>query len=422
MAFRELHSYLVRFCFVRAISLAVWGLGVLGPVLPTGDLSTNPLGCFRRINSSDLIQVFTNQLDLSLTFNYTIHMAHYLTLDAYNCFFRSIHAAHRGADAEEKMAFALHCTIQSIGAAWRDLKGDHIVVCLEGRSWRKDFYPPYKADRVVKRAARTETEKEEEALMFEGLTALIDFLTTKTNVTVLQHERLEADDLIGGWIQTHPNDTHTIISSDTDYYQLLAPNVNQFNGISQELHTIDGIFDKKGKRVIDKKTKLPKLIPDPKFILFEKCVRGDPTDNIFSAYPGVRAKSSKNKVGLQEAFEDKTAKGFAWNNLMLQRWVDHNGVEHKVIDDYNRNVVLVDLTAQPQDVRDCIYETISNAATALNRPMVGAQFLKFCGKFDLAKLSENATTYGAMLSAGYTPQAETFFKLSNGVQSAITID
>lgn len=54
--------------------------------------------------------------------------------------------------------------------------------------------------------------------------------------------------------------------------------------------------------------------------------------------------------------------------------------------------------------------------------MVGAQFLKFCGKFDLAKLSENATPYGIMLSAGYTPQAETFFKLQNGAPSDLKAD
>ena len=28
---------------------------------------------------------------------------------------------------------------------------------------------------------------------------------------------------------------------------------------------------------------------------------------------------------------------------MLQRWIDHEGVEHRVLDDYNRNVTLCDL-------------------------------------------------------------------------------
>ena len=33
-------------------------------------------------------------------------------------------------------------------------------------------------------------------------------------------------------------------------------------------------------------------------------------------------KGTKNKVGLIEAFEDRKNKGFNWNNMMLQRWVD----------------------------------------------------------------------------------------------------
>jgi 5'-3' exonuclease len=272
---------------------------------------------------------------------------------------------------------------------------------LEGRSWRKDFYKPYKANRAVARAALTEAEAEEDALFWEAFDNLKDFLREKTNCTVLQHPELEADDLVAGWISSHPNDHHTIVSSDTDFHQLLATNVNQYNGIADELHTLDGILDKKGKPVIDKKTKLPKVIPDPSWILFEKCMRGDPTDNIFSAYPGVRTKGSKNKVGLTEAYEDRDKKGFNWNNLMLQRWTDHDGVEHRVIDDYNRNVVLVDLTAQPEEIKAKITETINTGAVQLSRPMIGAQFLKFCGKYELNKLSEHATQYSEFLSAGY---------------------
>ena len=52
-------------------------------------------------------------------------------------------------------------------------------------------------------------------------------------------------------------------------------------------------------------------------------MRGDTSDNVFSKLiPGVRVKGTKNKVGLQEAFADKDKKGYSWNNMMLQRWVD----------------------------------------------------------------------------------------------------
>jgi 5'-3' exonuclease len=325
----------------------------------------------------------------------------YLIVDTANTFFRARHSAHRQSDTWDKLGFAIHVTLSSVNKAWREQKADHVIFCLEGRSWRKDFYKPYKANRAVARAALTEAEAEEYALFWEAFDNLKDFLREKTNCTVLQHPELEADDLVAGWISSHPNDHHTIVSSDTDFHQLLATNVNQYNGIADELHTLDGILDKKGKPVIDKKTKLPKVIPDPSWILFEKCMRGDPTDNIFSAYPGVRTKGSKNKVGLTEAYEDRDKKGFNWNNLMLQRWTDHDGVEHRVIDDYNRNVVLVDLTAQPEEIKAKITETINTGAVQLSRPMIGAQFLKFCGKYELNKLSEHATQYSEFLSAGY---------------------
>ena len=325
----------------------------------------------------------------------------YLLVDTANTFFRARHAAHRQSDTWDKLGFAIHVTLNSVSKAFRDQKATHVIFCLEGRSWRKDFYAPYKANRAVARAALTESEAEEDKLFWETFDTLKDFLSNRTNCTVLQHPDLEADDLIAGWIQAHPHDHHTIVSSDTDFYQLLSENVNHYNGIADELHTIQGIFDKKGAPVKDKKTKEPKVIPDPKWILFEKCMRGDPTDNVFSAYPGVRKVGSKNKVGLTEAFADKDAKGFAWNNIMLQRWTDHNDVEHRVLDDYQRNVTLVDLTAQPEEVKEKIVGTIQGNSVALNRPMVGAQFLKFCGKYDLIKMADMADSYVRFLEASY---------------------
>jgi len=325
----------------------------------------------------------------------------YLLVDTANTFFRARHSAFRASDTEEKVAFALHVTMASINKAHRDQKADHVIFCLEGRSWRKDFYEPYKKNRAVARQALTEKEAEEDKAFWESFDEMNKFVKEGTNCTTLQHKELEADDLIAGWIQSHPNDEHVIVSSDSDFYQLLANNVKQYNGISDELHTLEGIFDKKGNRVLDKKTKEPKVVPDPKWILFEKCMRGDATDNVFSAYPGVRKKGTRNKVGLVEAFEDKKKKGYSWNNMMLQRWIDHNEVEHRVLDDYERNCILVDLTMQPDDIKIKIAETIAEGSKAKQVPMVGAKFLKFCGKYDLVKLSDNASTMAEWMSASY---------------------
>ena len=317
----------------------------------------------------------------------------YILVDTANTFFRARHVINGSADIKLGMAF--HITLNSIKKAWQDFNGSHVVFCLEGRSWRKDYYAPYKRNRSDARAAHTEKEAEEEKVFWEAFDTFKDFIAEKTNCTVLQHQQLEADDLIAGWIQTHPNDDHVIISTDSDFVQLIAPNVRQYNGVMETTTTYEGILDKKGKRVIDKKTNEAKAVPNPEWLLFEKCMRGDPTDNVFSAYPKVR----KNK--LEEAFNDRASKGFAWNNMMLQRWVDHNGLEHRVLEDYERNRKLIDLAAQPQDIRDVITETINTNAVPKTIDQVGIRLLKFCNLYDLKKITDSIQQYAEPFQAKY---------------------
>jgi 5'-3' exonuclease len=276
-----------------------------------------------------------------------------------------------------------------------------VVFALEGRSWRKDFYAPYKKNRAVARAALTEAEAEEDRVFWETYDHFTKYLEQGTNCSVIRHPEAEADDIIARWIHLHPQDHHTIVSSDTDFVQLIAPNVNQFNGIQDELITLEGVFDARGREVVDKKTKQPKRIPDPEWLLFEKCMRGDASDNVFSAYPGVRVKGTKNKVGLMEAFEDRHARGYAWNNLMLQRWTDHDGQEHRVLDDYIRNKQLIDLTAQPDEVKYKVDSAIREQVSHKDIGQVGVRFMKFCGKFDLQKISEQAEQYAQWLNTIY---------------------
>jgi 5'-3' exonuclease len=324
----------------------------------------------------------------------------YIHVDTANTFFRARHVI-RGS-LEDKVGMSLATVLGSVRKAWKDFKGDHVVFHLEGRSWRKDHYAPYKRQRAEGRAAQSPKEQEEDRIFWETFDQFKEFVSNKTNCTVLQHPNLEADDLIAGFIHSHPEDQHVIISTDGDFAQLIAPNVKQYNGVMQITTTHEGYFDEKGKRVVDKKTKEVKPAPDPEWLLFEKCMRGDTSDNIFSAYPGVREKGTKNKVGLREAFADRDTKGYNWNNLMLQRWSDHEGVEHRVLDDYNRNKLLCDLTAQPDEVKALIQECINTATTAeKNIPQVGIRLLKFCAEFDLQKISEQVTSYAEPLNARY---------------------
>jgi hypothetical protein len=176
---------------------------------------------------------------------------------------------------------------------------------------------------------------------------------------------------------------------------------------------VDGVFDDRGRKLSftvesSSKIKVGKADADfdtpvdyQRWALFLKCMRGDPGDNVFSAYPGAPIKGSKNRVGLTEAFEDRDKRGYNWNNLMLQRWSDHEEKEHKVLDDYERNRTLIDLTAQPQEIKDTVDMTIIEQVSHKDVGMVGAHFLKFCGKYELTKLSDHADSLGRWLNETY---------------------
>ena len=328
-------------------------------------------------------------------------MTTYLLVDTANTFFRARHVAHRGMDSWTKLGFAIHVTLNAVNKAHRIAGADHVIFALEGRSWRKDYYTPYKRNRSDARAALTEAEQEEDKLFWEAYDELTTFLKDSSNCSVLRCEIAEADDIIARFINMHPNDNHVIVSSDTDFVQLVSDNVRQYNGIQNHMITLEGIFDDYGKPVKDKKTGEAKIAPDPEWLLFEKCMRGDPTDNVFSAYPGVRTKGSKNKVGLLEAYEDRANRGYNWNNMMLQRWVDHNGEEHRVLDDYERNRRLIDLAHQPDSIKDVINTTIHEGSKPKNISQVGIRLLKFCNLYDLKKISDSIQIYSEPFQANY---------------------
>jgi hypothetical protein len=325
-------------------------------------------------------------------------MKKFLLVDASHLYHRAKHSV-KGNDYD-KAGFCLHLIFSCLGKVWRKYKSDHIVFAFDGNQyWRRELYSPYKKQRIEKAAKRSQEEKEEDDYFFEVFEVFKKFVTEKTNCTVLYHPKLEADDNIAGWVQSHPNDEHIIVSGDKDFEQLISSNVSLYDGIKDHLNTLTGVYDERGHQVTDKFGTV--LIPNPELSLFEKEVKGCTTDNIFSSSPGIRIKSSKNKVGLMEAFEDRNKKGFAWSAVMMNRWVDHNNIEHRTLDDYTRNVTLVDLKKQPEEIKKIMNETISSAIQKPHVPMVGIHFMKFCSKYELVKLGEMNKFYGEMLNKPY---------------------
>ena len=209
--------------------------------------------------------------------------------------------------------------------------------------------------------------------------------------------------MIAHWITTHKDDQHVILSSDKDFRQLAADNVAQFNGIDKKIFTTESSTI--GSDINDKRH-LPHgftlhTVEDPEYLLFEKIIRGDSGDNVFSSFPGVRKKGAKDKPGIDKAYADRFSKGFDWNNFMMSRWTDHNGKDHLVKNDFLRNKKLVDLTAHPEHVVEAMDKAIQEEMKQEQATNVGFQFFKICNKYELEQLMNRAEEMSKILSAGY---------------------
>ena len=309
----------------------------------------------------------------------------------------------KNQNTDDGIALTIGVILQCIQQAVKMFSITDTIICTEGKSWRKLVDARYKANRSEKASLRTPIEIEVDTAYYESFNYLIDFFHTKTNLTVLNHPQLEADDLIAGWTQMHTNDNHFILSTDTDYAQLLANNITIYDGIKKEIIKPTGHFDIIGNHITDKKTKELKIPKNPEFILFAKCIRGDSSDNVFSAAPGVRMKGSKNKIGIEECFADRNRKGWVWQNFMMQTWTDHNGEKKIVGEEYLKNKLLIDLTAQPENIRKIIEDTIK---LVYSNPkaigMVGLHFQRLCKKYGLERIAKTGTDMVSILAKPLT--------------------
>ncbi|CAM6054520.1 unnamed protein product [Sphagnum tenellum] len=235
---------------------------------------------------------------------------------------------------------------------------------------------------------------------------------------------MEGDDFVARWVQVHPNDEHIIVSGDSDFVQLLAPNVSIFDGVQERILTINGVINAKGEvmefLIAPASGKIKVGIVNPDFdaepewwkkALFVKLIRGDASDGIFSAYPGVRYKGSAKREGIEEAWADRFERGYHWNNFFQQEWDKLIGTEHetgeplikrvRVLDEYRINESLIDLTAQPQMIKDTLDQAIAEAITKPVVSSVGIHFIKFCGVNDLPALAKESADHAVYLNQGY---------------------
>ena len=300
----------------------------------------------------------------------------YLVFDISNLLHRTFFAQ-RDLDDETIAGMATHTALVTLNKYFKMYKPHVVVMAFDRSSWRKLYTAsdecvskkPYKGNR------RQDMTPSQEAKFQRFMNHLKEFealIRDNTTIMTLAKDTLEADDLIAGFAQVYNDDDNDIIiiSADSDLLQLTKyTNVSVISPAT------------------DKPQSLEDFEGDPEYYVFQKCIRGDSTDNVQSAFPRVRA------TRILKAYKDE----FERVQLMKETWTDQNETMFVVGDLFKENEKLINLEKQPKDIRKLIFQTIDEEA---NRPRQFSMFyiLKFIGKYKLNKIKEGIDQYIPLLS------------------------
>jgi hypothetical protein len=301
----------------------------------------------------------------------------YLVFDISNLLYRTFFAHHTEDDITIA-GLATHSALLTLNKYYRQHKPHKIVMAFDRSSWRKEYTAspdclskkPYKGNR---RQGMTPRQKVKYEQFCKHLSEFEVIMRDHTSIITLANDGLEADDLVAGFVQVtslEPDNHVTIISADQDYIQLLGyPNVTLIDPASGKPRTLEEWNN------------------DPEYFLFEKCLRGDPGDNVQAALPRVR--STTIKKAYTDAFERA--------NMMNETWKAPDGTEFVVKKLFAENQLLMDLRCQPEDIQTKIVVTI---LTAMKNPGVFSyfHFMKFLGRYELKKVAESADQFVNLLS------------------------
>lgn len=303
-----------------------------------------------------------------------------LVFDISNMLHRTFYAQ-TGEDDTTIAGLASHTALVTLNKYFRIVKPSRVVMAFDRKSWRKEYTAsaaciskkPYKGNR---RQGMTPKQEEKYKRFMGHMKEFEAMISNHTSIIALSANHLEADDMIGGYIEKFsPTENITLISTDTDFLQLLKfPDVQIISPAT------------------DKVQELVDYDQDANFYLFAKCIRGDPTDNVQSAYPGVRM------TRIKKAYLDP----FERANLMAETWSigaedDPDKITYVVGDLYKENQTLIDLTRQPEDIRELIDACVD---MCVDKPRKFSMFflMKFIGKYELHKIRDSIDTYLPLLS------------------------
>lgn len=216
--------------------------------------------------------------------------------------------------------------IRSYNVKFRREYGEMIIACDDRRSWRKEVYPYYKANRHKDR----EESEIDWNTVFEVLNKVRDELKEYFPYKVIHIDRAEADDIIGTLVHENGNTLEKImiVSGDKDFRQLQT-----YTNVKQ--------YDPTRKKYLEER--------DPDRYLREHILRGDRGDGV----PNFLSQDDSFVVGVRQK-QLRDAKVDLWVNQKPEEFCDEVMLKR-----YNRNKQMVDLSLIPDNIKSSIKQEYS---------------------------------------------------------------
>ena len=198
-----------------------------------------------------------------------------------------------------------------------------IVLCTDSsHTWRKDFYPLYKANRKKTRDASDLDWK----MLFDTLQVVKEEIRDNFPYRYMYVEKCEADDIIAILVK-HAREPVMIVSGDKDFQQLHKYDyVKQWSPNLNKLITCD----------------------NPDLFLKEHILTGDKSDGI----PNILSNDDCFVEGIRQTPLRKGIKD-SYLRMTIEK-------DDKYYRNYLRNQTLIDLEFIPQDIEDKILSEYEN--------------------------------------------------------------
>ena len=242
-------------------------------------------------------------------------------------------------------------SIRMYNKKYRDQYGQ-MVICADGmNTWRRNYFPEYKAHRRKNRDESSQDWTE----IFRILHLVRSEIKENLPYKVLHIEGCEADDIIGSLVmhtqEFGNNEPVMIVSSDKDFIQLQKfDNVKQFSPIQKKLVTDD----------------------NPRAYLWNHIMRGDSGDGI------------PNVLSADDTFISEKSQT-PLRQTKIDMWIENADNLREVMDEetyrnYQRNKKLIDLNDIPEEIQSPIINTFIEQPLAMRMKVLNYLIKKRCNR------------------------------------------